>query len=87
MAGSTEINPRTLRATCECGSELWDIREGEWTLRTRIVRFKHGRFEAMCADCKRPVQIPFLSLVEPPAQGTRVGVRRRIVLTPGSDSA
>ena len=78
-------DPSTLRARCPCGVELWDRRAGEWTLKASILRYVDGRFVAKCPTCGASVGVPFLAVVEPPAEveAPRLGVRRRIVrLTP-----
>ena len=65
-------DPTELRATCpKCAHELWKQRDGEWTLRNRILKLKGDQLVARCPSCSTEVSIPFLRLASP---------RRRLAL-------
>lgn len=79
--------PSELSCVCpNCGTRLWAIRRGEWTLQNRILKLGPTGFLAKCPDCSTDVPVPWLTLsdaedeVAPPAPsvpgaGTRMVVR------------
>ena len=83
------VDPSSLTLRCpKCGVDLWAKRAGEWTLRNAILKLdpeKGQRFLARCPEsgCDGLVEVPFLSLVEPPKErpaGKRIYIRQRLVL-------
>ncbi len=73
------VDPATLAADCSCGERLWKVREGQWTLLTRVLRFDiaTSTFEARCPTCRALVPVPFLGLTAPPVAAAARATTRR----------
>ncbi len=75
------MRPDEAEARCVCGEDLWAVRGGEWTLKSRILIWRNGGFIARCDVCRREVAVPFLTLTQPPSTGTTSATRRMIAAT------
>lgn len=78
-----DIDPATLSARCSCGTDLWAVRDGQWTLTSRVVRLTgEGQLEARCPDCRELVALPWLSLQPQPdvVQATKAVVTGRTII-------
>lgn len=70
------MDPEDLRAACPaCGHQLWQRRQGEWTLSNRILKLRSiGDIVAKCPGCGGDVPVPFLRIQQPRR-------RRRLVVS------
>lgn len=74
------VDPSSLSARCTCGTDLWAVRDGQWTLASRVVRLRANlALEARCPECRELVALPFLELREMPVER----VEERVVATKG----
>jgi hypothetical protein len=63
------------RARCSCGLDLWAKRQGQMTLKTKILKVDSaGGIHAKCPKCDDEVPVPFLILA-PEAAPTIAVVR------------
>ena len=77
-----QVEPSDLDATCpNCGTELWAMRKGQWSMKSAILKLAGSRFIARCPrpKCRGELIVPWLQIESlAPRRARRAVIAKRL---------